>query len=586
MKPYIVFLPLFLLLSACIDDLNVEPDFISERSVFEEEALTEAYVASLYQSVRFIDLREQSGLNMGLISSVGAEHINFANWQTPNQAFLRTYSQETGGGPLNYWAYSGIRDMNYLLENIVNSENLDEEFITEKVFETRWLRAYTYFEMVKRYGGVPLILRVQDEDDPREELFPNRNTEQQVYDFIDAEMADLIANMPDDRRGAAGRIDKYAALALRSRSQLYAASIARFGTPGPEGIVGIPAALAQDYYSRSYKASGALMESGQFSLFSELDDPAENFGQLFLSEGLGNPEVIFSEVFEPEIKGHSLDLLGHPDGFGTQWNSNFPVLYDFVELFEWRDGRPPVSRSELTKDNDWDIRDFFGARDPRFVASVFYPQTEWREQEVYFHTNTTYTNAAGETVTENAGIINKDGNLWPASGPKRNIRNTALLLRKRLDPNIPLESVRGGGSGTDYFVFRYAEILLNRAEAAFYLGEADEALELVNQIRERAGMFALDKVDEAAIRRERQVELAFESHRYWDLKRWRMAVETLNGVRMKGLVFEYNLDTDRYVITLNNAETQDRAFGPERYYLPINQDIISDNPMIAQNPGY
>jgi hypothetical protein len=82
------------------------------------------------------------------------------------------------------------------------------------------------------------------------------------------------------------------------------------------------------------------------------------------------------------------------------------------------------------------------------------------------------------------------------------------------------------------------------------------------------------------------VELAFESHRFWDLIRWRIAPQYLDGVRTKGLVFNYDLDTDKYIITLKNAEGEERTFGPERYYLPISLSLIADNPNLVQNPGY
>lgn len=586
MKNYILIVALLCGLSACTDKLNVEPDFISETTIFEDEALTEAYLAGIYDKMQFAPRSALAQTNIGLYAAVGAEHINFANWQVANSAFLRTYSQETGGGPLKYWDYITIRELNNMIENIVNSQTFSPDYINKKLQEARFLRAYVYFEMVKRYGGVPIITKVQNEDDPQEELFPFRNTEKEVYDFIDSELTDVAALLSEERTGANGRIDRYTALALQSRAMLYAASIAEFGEVQLDGVVGIPAAEAQSYYQKSYNASKAIMDSELFSLYNESTDKVENYSNLFLTDGLLNTENIFAEVFEQQIKGYNIDYLGHPDGFNTVWNSNFPVLYDFVELYEWKDGRAPVSRSMLTTDNEWDASDFFGGRDPRFEASVFYPQTTWRDQEVYFHANTTYTDEFGEEITTGQGVINKDGVIWPAAGPARNVRNTALLRRKGLDPNLPLTEIKELAGGQDVMIFRYGEILLNRAEAAFYLTETDEALDLINQIRERAGMFARTEITEEFIRNERQIELAFENHRYWDLKRWRIAVDVIDGVNMQGLVFTYNLDSGLYTITLKNAETQVRSFGPERYYLPIDQDIISDNPNLVQNPGY
>ncbi|MDP5230524.1 MAG: RagB/SusD family nutrient uptake outer membrane protein, partial [Cellulophaga sp.] len=160
----------------------------------------------------------------------------------------------------------------------------------------------------------------------------------------------------------------------------------------------------------------------------------------------------------------------------------------------------------------------------------------------------------------------------------------ALLLRKRLDPsNIATQE---NNSGQDFYVFRYAETLLNLSEAAFYLNNADEALDMVNMIRTRAGMPLRTTITEEFIRQERQVELAFEDHRFWDLIRWRIAENVLGNVRTRGLVFRYNLNTDRYNITLKNAEGLIRQFGPERYYLPFSLERLADNPNLIQNPGY
>ena len=178
----IVYLIIFCLaLTGCQDQLEKDANFISETVVFESEALTEAYLASLYQRSLF---QYASNQNMGLFAAMGAEYINFANWQQPNQAFRRAYTQDTGPGPLDRWNWGNMRDMNFLLENISFSENLDPDYIALKKAEVRFLRAYDYFEMTKRFGGVPLLTRVQDREDTFEELYLPRNTEQEVYDFI------------------------------------------------------------------------------------------------------------------------------------------------------------------------------------------------------------------------------------------------------------------------------------------------------------------------------------------------------------------------------------------------------------------
>ena len=123
--------------------------------------------------------------------------------------------------------------------------------------EARFLRAFNYFAMVKRYGAVPLITVLQNMDDPKEELYVKRTPEKDVYDFILSEMDDIINNnyLPDVADSKTGRPTKYVALALKSRAALYAGSIAQFGKVQLEGLLGIPSSEAEGYYLQSYLAS-------------------------------------------------------------------------------------------------------------------------------------------------------------------------------------------------------------------------------------------------------------------------------------------------------------------------------------------
>lgn len=585
MKNFLLYIILLAVFASCESDLEKEPPFISESQIFEQEPLTEAYISDLYTRMNFQELGGLAHLGMGLFSAVGAEHINFANWQYPNGAYRRQYTAITGPGNLDRWAYVNIREMNVLIEQLPNSASLSQDYIDSRVAEVRFLRAYEYFEMVRRFGGVPIITKVLSQDDPEEEIFPVRNTEKEVYDFIYSELNDILPVFTDAKTGAAGRVDRYTVLMLQSRAMLYAASIANFGN-GPElnGVVGISSGDAMTYYQRSYDASKAVMDSGQFSLVNDNPDKVENYKSIFLNEG--NDEVIFAEVFDPDLKGHSFELLATPQGFSSTWNANFPVLYDFVELFDFTDGRTGmIPRDQLTADNRWDISDFFGNRDPRFRASVFYPEVPLQGSKVYFHTSTIYDDNGSMVESSNTNLIltRPDGEAWPAAAPPRNVRNTALLLSKRFDETNQTPEL--GRSGQDFYLFRYAETLLNFAEASLYLGTG-EALDALNDIRERAGMPLLTEATEDNIRHERQIELCFEEHRFWDLIRWRAADGILNGEIKKGLIFKYYLDTNTYSITLKNGEQQERQFGPERYYLPFPQGRLADNPNLVQNPGY
>lgn len=571
---------LYLVFTGCEDVLDKQPlDLIPDAVVWTDESLVEAYLNDLYYRTDFVNLTGQSGYNQGLIAGMGAESRAFGGWQEPSKYAILVLDETGAPGSLDYWKYSNIRDANYFMEKLTESD-FPQEYIDLKIAEARFLRAYMYFEMVKRYGGVPIITVVQNIDTPEEELFVSRNTEKEVYDFIASE-TDAIALVLPESYGAEGkgRPTKWAALALKSRAMLYAASIAKYGSVQMNGLLGFPASDEQSYAQKSYDASLAIINSGYFSLYNEHADPMHNFGQIFIDESDANKEVIFSERFDfSQQLGHSLGNLAMPDGFAVGWGSNFNFFYDHVELFEFADGSPgtSVSRTDLTS-QEWTMDSLFNNRDPRFKATVFYPEAPWGGDQVLFHSSTLEGG-----VEKTSGFIGPD--LWPAKAPRRNILRTGFHLRKRIDENSI--GLRGGEDNTDYLVFRLGEIYLNQAEAAFYLGNTGEALTLINDLRARAGMPPKGAITEDVIRNERAVELTFEDHRYYDLRRWRIAEQVLNGLRTQGLKYVYNYDTKKYQISLKNAEGVERTFQERHYYYPLGINRLADNTNLVDNPGY
>jgi hypothetical protein len=163
-------------------------------------------------------------------------------------------------------------------------------------------------------------------------------------------------------------------------------------------------------------------------------------------------------------------------------------------------------------------------------------------------------------------------------GPK-----TGFQMKKFLNPNVQFPAP--DASDQDWIIFRYAEILLNYAEAAFELGKPDEALTAINQIRDRAGIAELTSITLDQIRHERQVELAFETHRFWDLRRWRLASSVLNK-QFTGLFPYYDADHKYFFYKVGPCESGPRIFKDAYYYLPISTTLIDNNPNLVQNPGY
>lgn len=573
-------LGIFLMFQGCGSFLDKEPlDMISDAVVWEDPALVDAYLADLYFRTDFIEIRgnvsEQTSFAM--VASMGGEGRSHGAHHQSYIASTNVITSSGIQGELDYWKYQNIRDCNFFIAKIRESV-LDHDLIEQRIAEVRFLRAYMYFQKVIRFGGIPLITEAQDINAPREEIYVSRNTEKEVYDFILAETADLIQNLPPQYAPQdKGRPTKWAAYALRSRAALYAASIARYGQVQLNGLLGFPASDAAIYAQISYDASKAIIGNGIHALYEQHADPVVNFQNLFLDESANNTEVIMAEVYDySKNRAHAFTLRAMPHDFNGTWASMW-YLYDFVERFEFEDGSPgnSITRAQLTG-NEWAPDELFGNRDPRFRASVFYPESPWQGGKTLFHSRTV---RGGQTLTVGTS---EDG--WPYRAIERNTQRTGFMVRKRCNENMKTEAVTN--DDTDYIIFRLGEIYLNLVEAAYYLGYNDEALTALNELRDRAGMPPKPAINEAIIQNERLVELSWENHSYWDIIRWRVAKQLLDGVRTRGLQYTYNYDTKKYRIELINAEGVARTFLDRNYYLPLGINRVTENPNIVENPGY
>ncbi len=572
MKRYICIIAAFLILLGCERILDVQPtNIIPEEAVKADPALVDAFLTKIYDEVRW-----QTGApiqNMATLGVCGGEYNVFAGWQDPYKVAMQIMDENGAHELLDYWPYDNIRSTNEILE-ILEEATFDQETIAQKMAEARFLRAFMYFELVKRYGGVPLITEPQSIDQPAEELNVPRDPEADIYDFIATEMDAITDVLPAScSSDEFGKPTKWAAYALKSRAMIYAASIAEFSTITlPGGVLGIPQSAATGYWQAAYDASMEIIDNSPHALYEENPDPQDNYAEIFTNDG--NTEVIFAEVYDLGLlKTHSWNLYNMPDGFRTGWGSNGPVYLEHVEKYGYMDGSSgKLDWADLNDSVLFDIETLMHQKDPRFRASVFYPETPWQDAVVYFHVNTTGTIDPGDT--------------WPPKAPKRNYLKSGFLTRKRINESIKLPF--SNEDETDFIVFRMGEMYLNAAEAAFYIGGMDaQALSLINDIRARAGMPSKAAITVDVIRNERAVELAFEEHRYWDLRRWRTAAAELNGMGFHGVDWTYDYAQKKYTLKLKDADyNQIRTFLDKNYYLPIGLDRRADNPNLIENPGY
>ena len=575
LKNKILVTSIILLLSGCYDPFDLtRNDIISDDVVFDNPNLADAFLFDLYDRAQFHIKSGNGNLNMGLISSYGGESRNYGvSWQIPYTQVVDIDYNENGlqGKVLDYYDYALIRECNQMITKLPQSKSLTQYFIDSRVAEARFIRAHAYFEMVKRFGGIPLITDVVPIQGNYDEIYRERNSEKEIYDFISSEM-DTISEVLPAFAIEEGRITKWTALALKSRALLYAGSVANFGSEQLNGLLGFPSSEASKYYLESLNASREIIQSGIFSLYRKFNDPVENFSNLFIDEA-DNPEIIFSEKYDYESgKSHQWDALAQPAGFGFNWSSNYPVYLETLEQFDFIDGTSGKVDRDMYDDNTpIDPSWYFEMRDPRMRASIFYPGSNFKGGTVFFHRS-------------------MRGSLegWPQSGLSKLTGSmaTGLLIRKRTNPDTP-DATR---SSTDYIVFRYGEILLNYVEASYYLNDPNGDMEsIMNEIRDRAGMPLLTKseITENKIRQERKCELAFEDHVFWDLRRWRIAVEELNNVRRHRLHYRFNANNETYTMEMADGDLGGVRLHPERnYYYALGLSRLADNPKLIENPGY
>lgn len=527
------------------------------------------------------------------------------------------------------WNYSLVRDINLALENIEKyGVSLSDEQKAQFSAELRFLRAYNYFELVKRMGGVPLITTqlIYDYNGDPSYLQAPRAKEAEVYDFIASEVDDIKENLGN--AGSNTRANKFTALALKSRAMLYAGSLAKYNdemggpitTPG--GEVGIPAARADEYFEKSLAASAEIINTGSYKLYQSNPDLGENFYEAVVRKS-GNTEVIFAwDFLSSKDKRHwfAYDNIPRSIREDNLSSSNITPSLNLVERYEYLDGTSGELKVRTADNSDFiyydQVSDIFANKDARLYGTVIYPGASFKGLTVEMQAGVKIWNASSNSyqTVEGADLgstwggesyPNGDGRLLTAAGgPHRSIQevsNTGFYLRKYIDSGSGT-STRGIRSDVWWVRFRLGEIYLNAAEAALELDRDADAAQYLSTLRERAG-FGTNSVSASSItmeriRNERRVELAFEDHRVWDLKRWRIAHEVWNGSSNSPDAVVYALYPYRVVRPGDAARDgkyvfvkmvaprfrAPRFFQMGNYYSSIDQSVINNNPKIVRNP--
>ena len=600
------------LATGCSDDfLDTQPlTTVPGDVVWTDAGLSEAFVTDIYNvlGVGGFDEQMQASLTDEAIFTHPGRGINVITEARSNPA---------DPGFINYtlnWPnmYSRIRSTNLALENLQDPKFDNPALVDRLKGEALFLRAYMYHQLLRYYGGVPLVERSYALGE--EDYTLPRNTFEETVNFIvkDAEEA---AQLLDGKSLAKGRATKAAALALKSRVLLYAASdlhdiptasaksavIAAY--PHPE-LIGYVSGDQMERWQRAQAAALDVLMLPGYGYMLNLAGPVtpeegfQNYVDMSLYRGAAEQEMIFGRYFVQSRNeaGGRVGLFNGPNGY-RNWAGNTPIQ-DLVDDYEMMDG------TEFSWDNPEHAAAPYDNRDPRLDATILHDASDWKPRF------TTTADPANEIQTGQYEIINSEGqkvthfglDTRQSSIEDWNGTRTGYYMRRFVDPSPSLVDMNMWQQ-VPWAFFRYTEAVLNYVEASIELGEDAVAQEWLNKVRFRVGMPAVTAGGDelmAKYRNERRVEMAYEEQRYHDVRRWMIAEEEFGQqpriIDIKGTlkpgktVSTYQYDPENYNYTYNVIElgegVENRAWDGKMFYLPIHRDEINRNDQLEQNPGY
>ena len=560
------------------------PNVITDDQVYSSEsgvkaALTKLYIELPIEDIRFDNTGFGGDAYWGNLELFVGHALNRKNDDTAPSGF----SSNMGAG---WWNYTAIRDINKFIFNIRKTTALSET--TKKAYEAEalTLRAWCYFEMAKRYGGVPIVAGLLEYNGPQsiESLQIPRAGEKETWDFIlnDVDSA-LIKGIPGD---VTGRLGKYSALTVKAQAALFAASIAKYSdirvTDPNTGkmVCGIDPSEANNYYQIAYNACDSVIESGKYALARTLNssDLSENFRLLFLKPD-NHKEAIFTKYFSYP------DLVYFFDNFTVPWSRQGQVsaapTVDLLEEFEFLDGRPGTTGIPSVGggySQAFDNRtDFFAGRDARMAATIMIPGETFQSNLVDVKYGEIDANGKEQTSSKYRGTYGMGAdNQTPSS-----------MFRKKHVDDSKVHSLTDADSNQPFIVLRYAEVLLMAAEAKVELGNPDAALPYINDIRTRAGLKGINTVKLDEVRRQWDCEMAYENRSLWNYRRWRIHdVLMSTPFTPRGLFPLLDTRSGKWVYLTNYIGNGNYIFQKRFYYNAIDAGEIQKNPKLVQNYGY
>ena len=597
------------LLTSCKKDfLNTTPlNQASAALTWSDPNLSEAYVTELYNGLHDAELNQESMdcITDNALYNFGKQDIMEANISPSNLGWVNN-TYEYGE------MYARIRSANIALEQLAKS-SIDKTLVDRLKGEAYFMRAYFYNQMLRYYGGIPIIKSSYSLATP--DFTIARSSYSDCVDFIVGDL-DAATTLLQGKSPAKGRATSSAAMALKARVLLYAASdlhdiptasanssvIKSFAKPE---LLGYTSGDRTARWKKAQDAAKAVLALPGFGYQLNLAAPASaadgftNYQNSYLSRNGGEAEILFARYFS-----NSKDEWGAWYGRNNctngyhGWTSSEPTQ-NMVDDYEMMDG------SKFDWSNPTEATAPYTNRDPRFYASILYDGAPWKPRTAdgagidpynEIQMGTYQTGSASSPVTF-FGLDTRNGPIENWNGTR-----TGYAIRKFMDPNPALVD-QNTRSEVPSPLIRYTEVVFNYIETCLALGQETEAKTWLNKVRFRSGMPAITDAGAALVtryRNERNVELMFEEQRFYDARRWMIASTTLgNKVRIVKItgtlkpgksvsVYRYNTDNYNYTYTVQDLDpgVENRTWNDKIYFMPFGRDEINKNSKLVQNPGY
>ena len=544
------------LASGCSDMLDIKPtSFISDEAIWEDKVLIDKFVANTYGSMLCGFNRCTAGFgqnwSMSWAGNMDSATDDFASVSdSPIYTQLNKDAITAQSCPFvsEIWIqeYLVIRKCNTIIERVAG---VDDKVLTAKEklridAEARFLRAFCYFDLGRTFGKAPLILKAQNLE---EDLLVAPSSFAEIVEFVKDE-CDLYAdNLPlTYPEEEAGHATKGAFLALKSRALLYLAS---------------PLNSEDDArkWDDAAVAAQAVMDLHVYELYKVGETP---YRSMEFDKTAANKEVIFERRFSFTEAPHNIHMMWSLDAEDAgSWNGLYPTQ-NLVDAYETIDGKLIDDPTNTM----YDAQDPYSNRDARFYQSIIYNGSTWETYLMSMVTNTV-------DPSKNGSCKPRLGKARCGYGPKKFI--------EELDPST---NIYGGyAQSNNWPYFRYAEVLLNYAEAKNEsLSVPDESVyNAVNEVRARSNQpnlpTGLSKEEmRKRIKNERRVELLLEEHRFYDLRRWK------DGNVLAEPIMGMNIYNNNITLKYEISKVEDRVFTGEHYYLPIPLSEQEKNPLLKE----